>query len=206
MAAGPEKRTKRPADSGRRTTEGTDVVDAQGAASLLGAHLETVRRLARKGKIPSYKIGKDWRFSKSALRNWAETHHSRQRPPLVLVVDDEKSFRETTRMFLEAEEYRVATAVNGDEALELARREPIDLVLLDLVMPGISGVEVLKELHGMDPDLPVVVITAYPDSELMAEALRYPPVTLLPKPLEKTVLLKTVQRVLRGSTRASRRA
>jgi len=176
------------------------VLDIHDAAWFLGAHVETVRRLARKGDIPAYKIGKDWRFNKSSLRHWAETHHLRQRAPLVLVVDDEKSFRDTTRMLLEGADCRAATAANGEKALELARREPPpDLVLLDLVMPGMSGVEVLKELHAMDPDLPVVVVTAYPDSELVAQALQYPPVMLLPKPVEKNTLLRTVNRVLMGA-------
>ena len=176
------------------------VLNASQAADFLGAHVESVRRLARKGEIPCYKIGKDWRFNGSALRNWAETHHLRQRSPLILIVDDEKSFRATSRLFLEKENYRVATAASGEEALEQVRREPTDLVLLDLIMPGISGVDVLRELHRMDQDLPVIMVTAYPDSEMMLEALHYPPVMLLPKPLDKSTLIKTVHRVLNGST------
>jgi excisionase family DNA binding protein len=175
-------------------------LDAREAAQLLGAHVETVRRLARKNDIPSYKIGKDWRFDKAALLHWAQTHHSRQQSPLVLIIDDETSFRETIRMFLEAADYRAATAADGKEGLDLAQRETPDLILLDLIMPGMSGVDVLKKLHKAIPDVPVVVVTAYPDSSLMAEALRYPPVTLLPKPLDKATLLKTVHRVLSGST------
>jgi len=169
------------------------------AARVLRAHVETVRRLARRGEIPVYKVGREWRFRKRDLDRWIESHGVRERPPLVLVVDDEESFRETTRIFLESECRRVLTAANGEEALELIRREPVDLVLLDLVMPGMGGVAVLRELHRMDPELPVVVVTAYPDSELMAEALRYPPVTLLPKPVERKDLIRTVRRQLRGA-------
>jgi len=201
MSGGKQSKKERGRGRRKRSDGSDDVLDVHGAAWLLGAHVETVRRLARKGGIPAYKIGKDWRFSKSSLHLWAETHHLRQRSPLVLVVDDEKSFRNTTRAFLESETYRVATAENGEKALELARRELPDLVLLDLVMPGMSGVDVLKELHAMDPDLPVVVVTAYPDGELMAEALSYPPVTLLPKPVEKPTLIRTVHRVLEGAKR-----
>ena len=189
----------------KRADDKGDVLDSHEAAGLLGAHVETVRRLARKGDIPSYKIGKDWRFSKSTLIKWVDTHHLRERSPLVLVVDDEQSFRETTRLFLEGDDYRAATAANGGEALELARREMPDLVLLDLIMPGMSGVDVLKELHAMNPDLPVVIVTAYPDTELMAEALLCPPVTLLPKPLDKATLLRTVHRILKGSENLPRR-
>lgn len=201
MSTQRRSRTKEERARRKRSDGSVDVLDAHEAAWLLGAHVESVRRLARKGDIPAYKIGKDWRFSKPALERWAETHHLRERAPLVLVVDGEKSFRDTTRLFLEGASCRVATAANGEEALELVRRETPDLVLLDLVMPGMSGVVVLKELHRMDPELPVVVVTAYPDSELMSQALRFPPVTLLPKPVEKATLLTTVNRVLRGVTR-----
>ncbi len=182
----------------RRKQTSDDVLDAQAAAWFLGAHVETVRRLARKGGLPAYKMGKDWRFNKSALQKWVEAHHLRERVPLVLVVDDEKSIRETTQMFLEGANYLVKTAASGEEALEQVRHEMPDLVLLDLVMPGIGGVEVLEALHKKNPDLAVVVITAYPDSDLMARALRFPPVMLLPKPLKKETLLKTVARILKG--------
>jgi excisionase family DNA binding protein len=149
------------------------VLNAQEAAAYLGGHVETVRRLARKGDIPAYKMGKDWRFRRETLQQWAESHYRRQQDPLVLVVDDEKSFREPTRLFLEAEKYRVVTAATGEEALDLVQREAPDLILLDLLMPGMNGVQVLTELHRIAPDLPVVMITAYPDSELITEALRY---------------------------------
>lgn len=185
--------------SARSVRGGRDVLSARQAAEFLGAHMETIRRLARRGELPAYKVGQDWRFRRDALIRWMDTHHSRQQSPLVLVVDDEKGVRETTRLFLEAEKFRAATAANGEEALELARREPPDLVLLDLVMPGMHGAEVLRELHAMFPDLPVVIVTGYPDGDLMAEALRYPPLTLLPKPVEKATLIRTVRRVLGGS-------
>ena len=173
-----------------------DVLDVHEAGWLLGAHIETVRRLARRGAVPSYKVGKDWRFSKQALTRWMETHHVRQRAPLVLVVDDEKSIRVTVASFLEKDGYRVAVAENGKQAVEAAEREMPDLVLLDLMMPDMHGVDVLQTLHATNPDLPVIILTGYPDSKLMAEALRYPPVTLLPKPVSWDVLIRTVRRLL----------
>jgi excisionase family DNA binding protein len=186
----------------RRTKQASaDVLDVHEAGWLLGAHIETVRRLARRGGLPAYKVGKDWRFSKSALGRWMETHHVRQRSPLVLVVDDEKDIRGMIGLFLEKDGYRVALAESGKRAIEAVQREMPEVVLLDLVMPGMSGVDVLKVLHSMKPDLPVIIITGYPDSDLMAEALRYPPVTLLSKPVDNEVLLRTVRRLLHGTTR-----
>ena len=175
------------------------MLDAFEAAWLIGAHVETLRRMARRGEIPAYKVGKDWRFRREALDEWCGTHHLRSGPALALVVDDEKSIRDTVRAFLVADGYRVTTASDGHEAISCARRDMPDVVLLDLVMPRMSGVEVLKELHAMDPDVPVIIVTGYPDSALMAEALRYAPVTLLPKPVEKSTLIRTVKRVLNGT-------
>jgi FixJ family two-component response regulator len=65
------------------------------------------------------------------------------------------------------------------QAIEAAQREMHDVALLDLVMPGMSGVEVLKGLPAMDRELPVIIVTGFPDSALLTEAVRYPPVTLL---------------------------
>lgn len=185
-------------------TVSEDVLDAFEAAWLIGTHVETLRRMARRGQVPAYKVGKDWRFRREALDEWCETHHLRSGAALALVVDDEKSVRDTVRAFLEADGYRVHTATDGREAISSARRDMPDVVLLDLVMPGMSGVDVLKELHAMDPDVPVIMVTEYPDSESMKEALRHPPVILLPKPVEKAVLLSTVKRVLHGSAKTRR--
>jgi excisionase family DNA binding protein len=185
----------------RKTKQASaDVLDVHEAGWLLGAHIETVRRLARRGGLPAYKVGKDWRFSKTAIERWMETHHVRQRSPLVLVVDDEKRVRGMIGRLLERDGYRITMAESGERAIEAAQRELPDLVLLDLMMPDMSGVAVLKTLHSLKPDLPVVIVTGYPDSNLMAEALHYPPLTLLPKPVDNKVLLGTVRRLLHGTT------
>ena len=176
-----------------------DVLDAHDAGWFLGAHSETVRRLARSGKLPAYKVGKDWRFSKAALARWKQTHHMQRRSPSILVADDEKSIRRTIVALLESESFRVAAAADGKEALEAANQKMPDLVLLDLIMPGMNGVEVLKALRALKPDLPAILITGYPDSTLVTEALKSPPITLLPKPVGKKLLLSTVRQLLYGA-------
>ena len=65
------------------------VLNARQAAAFLGVHIETVRRLARRREIPSFKVGTDWRFSKETLRRWFEKQGPRTRPGTVLVVDDD---------------------------------------------------------------------------------------------------------------------
>ena len=192
---------KTPQRRKRNLNGSADVLDAQAAAWLVGAHVETLRRLARRGEVPAYKVGKDWRFNKIALTRWMDTHQARMTPPLVLVVDDEKDIRELVSLFLQKDGYRVTTVESGSRAIEAVQREMPDVVLLDLIMPGMNGVEVLKALHAIKPELPVVIVTGYPDSDMMAEALRYPPVTLLPKPVDNAIVRETVRRLLNGTRR-----
>ena len=180
----------------------SDVLNAKEAAELLGAYVETVRRLARKGEIPAYKIGKDWRFRKEALIHWAETQPLGRKPPLVLVIDDDTGVRELMRRFLEAEHYRVCLASDGAEGLAWLNRESVNLILLDLKMPGMNGPQFLSRCREANPILPVIVITGYPDSDLMMEALRHGPITLLAKPIEREQLMLAVHTVLKGAGEA----
>jgi excisionase family DNA binding protein len=175
------------------------VLTAKEAAELLSVHVETIRRLARAGDIPAFKMGKDWRFRRVSLLQWADTHHMRRLEPAVLVVDDDEGVRELARQFLEAEGCRVATAPDGESGLRRVAQGVPDLVLLDLKMPRMSGAEFLKRLREEGPDVPVIVITGYPDSNVMREAMRYGPITLVAKPLAREQLLRAVRTTLAGS-------
>jgi excisionase family DNA binding protein len=179
--------------------QGNGVLDVHQAGKFLGAHAETIRRMARRHEIPAYKMGRDWRFRKSALQHWSETHYLRTRESVILVVDDEANIRNLVRRILKPEGYRVFTAADGTEALAAAQRDMPDVLILDLKMRGMTGVEVLRQLRQMQPDLPVIVLTGYPESQMIAETLRYPPVTLLLKPVENEVMLKTVRQILDGA-------
>jgi excisionase family DNA binding protein len=161
--------------------------------------VETVRRLARRGEIPAFKVGKDWRFRRDALLGWTETHDLRRREPHVLVVDDEKVVRDVVRRLLEPESYRVATASDAEQGLDYVAQGPPDVVLLDLKMPGMNGVEFLRRLRKEHGDVPVLIITGYPSSDLMRQAVQYGPITLLPKPLEQRQLLRSVRVALKGA-------
>ncbi len=88
----------------------------------------------------------------------------------ILVVDDELSMREFLKILLEKEGYRILTAADGSEALSLADRNTIDLVVSDIRMPGISGLELLAALKEKNADLPVIMITAFasPDDAVTA--------------------------------------
>jgi len=88
----------------------------------------------------------------------------------VLVIDDDEKICRATGRLLTRFGCRVRQATAGKEGLELVAQEAPDLILLDLVMPEMNGIQFLELLRENNPDLPVVIVTGYPDSELMKEA------------------------------------
>ncbi|MEZ5333236.1 MAG: response regulator, partial [Thermoanaerobaculia bacterium] len=90
----------------------------------------------------------------------------------VLIVDDEEVLQDVLVSLLEKEGYKPFTARTGEEGLSILRREDIDLVLLDLMLPGMSGQDVLRQIGQEDPDQIVVVITDYSSVESAIRAMR----------------------------------
>ena len=93
-------------------------------------------------------------------------------PPHVLVVDDEESIRYTFEVFLSDEGYTVFSAANCDEGIALLRQKDIDLIFADIILPGRSGVDLLKEAKEILPNVPVIMITGAPSVDTAAESLR----------------------------------
>ncbi len=176
-----------------------DVLNAQEAAQLLGAHVETIRRMARKGSLPAYKIGKDWRFRKEALLLWAESSPGLRKTARIMVIDDDASVRKLISRHLELAGYRVTSVARAREGLSLIQQETFDLVLLDLNMPLMNGPAFIRELRRTHPRLPIIIVTGKPDSNLMLEAYHFGPLMLIPKPVEKRSLLSAVNMTLEGS-------
>ena len=99
----------------------------------------------------------------------------------ILIVDDEVGPRESLRMILKPI-YEIYTATNGDEALQVIQNENIDLVTLDLRMPGLSGIDVLREIKKIRADVEVIVITGYGTLTNAQEAIRYGAGDFISKP------------------------
>lgn len=128
------------------------------------------------------------------------------KPCSVLVIDDDENFCKAMRWQLERLECRVREATSGMDGLQLLRQETPDLILLDLVMPEMNGIQFLELLREAHPDLPVVIVTGYSDSELMKQATQYAPLMLLAKPVEAGLLERTVRTALAEKMSAMRSA
>jgi two-component system, NtrC family, nitrogen regulation response regulator NtrX len=118
----------------------------------------------------------------------------------IMVIDDEEGIRETLSGIFEDEGYEVLTAGSGEEALKALREQSPDLILLDVWLPGIDGLETLKEIKGMKPDLPVIMISGHGNIELALKATRAGAYDFLEKPLSLERVLLAVQRALEKRT------
>jgi two-component system nitrogen regulation response regulator NtrX len=114
----------------------------------------------------------------------------------VLVVDDEKAVRDSLKMILEYERYEVVFAENGDQALRAIQSGPVDLVLLDVKMAGMDGIEVLQAIRERTTDLPVIMISGHGTIETAVEATKLGAYDFLPKPLDREKLLVTARNAL----------
>jgi DNA-binding NtrC family response regulator len=114
----------------------------------------------------------------------------------ILVIDDEESMRDACRQTLSKNASRVETAADGTTGLAMLQKQSFDLVILDLKMPGLSGMEVLKTVKQQDPEIVVVVITGYATVESAVEAMKSGAYDYIPKPFTPETLRIIVQRAL----------
>jgi len=117
-------------------------------------------------------------------------------PKTLLVVDDEERLRSLVKAYLEQEGYHVALASDGDEALRVARQEKPDLIILDLMMPGMDGYEFLRR-HKRERNTPVIMLTAKVDEADTILGLELGADDYVPKPFSLRVLAARVRAVLR---------
>lgn len=114
----------------------------------------------------------------------------------ILLVDDDKSIRVTIGQALEASGFQVVAAVDGEHALAKFRADVFDLVLLDMKMPGVDGMEVLRRVKSDRPAQPVIMITGYGTVETAVEALKMGAVDYIQKPFSPEEIRSIVHRVL----------
>lgn len=114
----------------------------------------------------------------------------------ILIVDDEPIVRESIRDWLKDAGYQVATAETGEEALAMMEKQDFSVVILDVRLPGKTGIRVLKELKETKPQIKSIIITAYPTAELAAEAMKLGAVDYLIKPIAPDDLERLIRETL----------
>jgi two-component system response regulator HydG len=117
-------------------------------------------------------------------------------PPTVLIVDDEPGILDSLQKVFERESLRVLTAHGGAEALELLRREPVSILLTDLLMPGMSGLDLLKASKSVSPETETILMTAYGTVENAVEAMRQGAYDFVIKPYKRAHVVRAVSKAL----------
>ena len=120
----------------------------------------------------------------------------------ILIVDDEQAMREACREVLAPEGFILSEASSGEGALDIIGRQSFDLMILDLKMPRMDGMDILQRVQKESPGTATVVITGYPSIDTAVEAMRLGAADFLPKPFTPDVLRLTVRRVLNGARMA----
>ena len=121
---------------------------------------------------------------------------SESRPYRILITDDDLGCRETLRDIMEPEGYRTLLASSGEEAVDIVREEAVHLVLLDMHMPKLTGLETLDLVRQINALLPAILVTADASAQLMRQAHQARVYSVIPKPISKNVVLYTVVRAL----------
>ena len=161
-------------------------------AEYLRIPLPTVYYLVQREQIPAIQIGGRWRIKKSSLDRDI-LRQDKQGQPTVLVVDDDPDLQELFKAFLKKIGFSRVVVGTAKDAIGSLRKQKFDLMFLDLQLPDAPGDQVYRTAKSIDPDLNVIVITGYPDSEILDRILQISPVTVLKKPLKIEQLNQTVK-------------
>lgn len=123
----------------------------------------------------------------------------------ILIIDDEATLRQTMARVLQQAGFEVTTAENGEQGLDFLKTTDFDMIFMDLRMPGLTGLEVLKHIHAGFPSLPVVLFTAQPDLNSAVEALRNGATDYLLKPLKPQAIIERAQTILTNQKKENRK-
>ncbi|MEA3188330.1 MAG: hypothetical protein QOD99_2160 [Chthoniobacter sp.] len=174
------------------SVEAHNLLTVKETSEYLRIPLPTVYYLVQRGQLPAIQIGGRWRIKKDSLDRdiLREEEHGQ---PTVLVVDDDIGIQTMFKLFLKKTGFTRMIVGNGKEAIAALRKQKFDLCFLDLMLPDITGDEIYKEAKKIDPALPIVIVTGFPDSQMLDNILKFGPVTVLKKPLKVEQLVQTLK-------------
>jgi excisionase family DNA binding protein len=172
---------------------------AKEVAGLVGLKPTTIVRKARKGEIPALKLGRQFRFDKNQIEEWLQSNRITGQPH-ILIIDDEVDICELAKIVLEKAGYLVSAVSNGKEAIRLLGENQFTLVFLDLGMPEVSGLEILKYIKNSKINTEVIIMTGYQEgAHIMSAAMDYGSFFVMKKPFTNDELLEVTARFISTS-------
>ncbi len=166
----------------------------------LQINLRTIYRLIKARQIPAVRVGRQWRFRRTDLDAWLAARTAGDRDvvsrPRILVVDDEPAVRELLGKSLTLSEYEVDLVGDGPTALDRLSGAEYDLLIIDLKMPGMDGLSVIREARRRNLDLPVIIVTGFSTEANAIEAINLGVSGYLTKPFRIPRLLNVAARAL----------
>ncbi len=121
----------------------------------------------------------------------------------ILITDDRAGIRSLLKEVLQESGYEVLTAAGGQEGIKIVQENTIDIVLLDMKMPGMDGLETLRLIKKAQPNVKVIIMTAYEDMEIIKEVQKRGASCYISKPFDIEELLSTIKRLLKKSAEAA---
>ncbi|WP_157150748.1 response regulator [Brachyspira sp. SAP_772] len=112
--------------------------------------------------------------------------------PLILAVDDEENIRNLITYTLEAHDLEVLTAENGKVAITILEHNPVDVIITDLLMPSMTGLALIREMKKRKNSIPIIIITAYGNTDMVKEIIAEGVFRLIEKPLDFEILVPIV--------------
>lgn len=185
---------------GRRVPTGEpDWLTLGQAAKFLGVAQSTIRKWSDGGRVPAfYTPGGHRRYRRRDLETFLDRSGpgGRARGPLVLVVDDDARLREFMRVNLELEGYTVREAASGEEALQALEDQAPQLVLLDVVMPGIDGWQMLQRMQERHGSIPVIMFSGQVDADSADDAAKRGANGFIGKPFDPQQLIERAKQLV----------
>jgi excisionase family DNA binding protein len=182
----------------RASTSEPDWLTLGQAAKFLGVAQSTIRKWSDQGRVPAfYTPGGHRRYRRRDLEQFLERSGPgpREAGPVVLIVDDDDRLREFVRVNLEMEGYLVVEAANAEQGLAAVEEKPPDLILLDVMMPGVDGWEMLRrvqERHGVG-SIPVIMFSGKVDeADVAARGAQ----GFIGKPFDPAQLIESTKQLL----------
>jgi two-component system chemotaxis response regulator CheY len=116
--------------------------------------------------------------------------------PCLLITDDDRDFRETLRDVFEPRGYRTILAGDGEQALTIVQKESVHVLLMDMHLPRITGLETIRRVQAFQAALPCILVSAALDDSIMAEAKQTRVFSVLPKPFRSAQITELVRRAM----------